>query len=150
MYNLNGKWMTKAAISMVVPLGTDLSKLPHVTGVFNLVAFVIILIVTAILVIGIQESANFNTLIVIVKLTCVVVFLVLGINFLIHHPDLAKMNWHPSFRPRMRQGTSASAALRRARPRSSLRISASTRSRRRRRRRRIRSAICRSASWARW
>src|ERR1700760_2068651 len=63
LYNLNGKWMTKAAISMVVPLGTDLSKLPHVTGVFNLVAFLVILVVTTILVIGIQESANFNTLI---------------------------------------------------------------------------------------
>ena len=85
LYNLNGKWMTKAAISMVLPLGTDLSKLPHVTGVFNLVAFLIILIVTAILVIGIQESANFNTLIVIVKLTCVFIFLVLGINYL--HPS---------------------------------------------------------------
>ena len=31
------------------------------TGVFNLVAFLAILIVTAILVIGIEESANFNT-----------------------------------------------------------------------------------------
>src|SRR5487761_181959 len=45
LYNLNGKWMTKAAISMVVPLGTDLSKLPHVTGVFNVVAFLVILVV---------------------------------------------------------------------------------------------------------
>jgi basic amino acid/polyamine antiporter, APA family len=100
LYNLDGKWMTKAAISMVVPLGTDLSKLPHVTGVFNLVAFLVILVVTAILVIGIQESANFNSLIVIVKLTCVFIFLVLGINFLIHHPSLAKMNWHPFIPPR--------------------------------------------------
>ena len=60
---------------MALPPGTNVSHLPHVTGVFNLVAFLAILVVTAILVIGIQESANFNTLIVIVKLTCVVVFL---------------------------------------------------------------------------
>src|SRR4051794_14530234 len=100
LYNLNGKWMTKAAISMVVPMGTNLSTLPHVTGVFNLVAFLIILLVTAVLVIGIQESANFNTLIVIVKLTCVFIFLVLGINFLFHHPGLAKMNWHPFIPPK--------------------------------------------------
>jgi basic amino acid/polyamine antiporter, APA family len=100
LYNLNGKWMTKAAISMVVPPGTDLSTLPHVTGAFNLVAFLVILVVTAILVIGIQESANFNTLIVIVKLACVGIFLVLGINFLFHHPDVAKMNWHPFIPPK--------------------------------------------------
>src|SRR6195952_1497394 len=49
LYNLNGKWMTQAAISMVVPMGTNLSTLPHVTGVFNLVAFLIILLVTAVL-----------------------------------------------------------------------------------------------------
>src|ERR1700756_3427053 len=104
LYNLGGKWMTKAAISMVVPLGTDLSKLPHVTGVFNLVAFLIILVVTTILVIGIQESANFNTLIVIVKLTCVFIFLVLGINFLMHHPDLTKLNWHPFIPPKDEAG----------------------------------------------
>jgi basic amino acid/polyamine antiporter, APA family len=100
LYNLNGKWMTKAAISMVVPPGTDLSTLPHVTGAFNLVAFLAILVITAILVIGIEESANFNTLIVIVKLACVGIFLVLGINFLFHHPDVAKMNWHPFIPPK--------------------------------------------------
>ncbi|MGB9417829.1 MAG: amino acid permease, partial [Acidobacteriaceae bacterium] len=100
LYNLHGRWMTLGALSMALPPGTNVSQLPHVTGVFNLVAFLAILAVTAILVIGIQESANFNTLIVIVKLTCVFVFLVLGINFLFHHPDLAKMNWHPFIPPK--------------------------------------------------
>jgi APA family basic amino acid/polyamine antiporter len=100
LYNLNGKWMTMGALSMALPPGTNVSHLPHVTGVFNLVAFVAILVVTAILVIGIQESANFNTLIVIVKLACVFIFLVLGINFLIHHPSLAKANWHPFIPPK--------------------------------------------------
>ena len=93
----------EAAISMVVPLGTDLSRLPHVTGVFNLVAFVIILIVTAILVIGIQESANFNTLIVIVKLTCVCSFWA-GHQLSDPSPDLAKMNWHPFIPPKDEAG----------------------------------------------
>ncbi len=100
LYNLNGRWMTKEAITMGVPSGTDLSTLPHVTGAFNLVAFLVILLVTAILVIGIQESANFNTLIVVVKLTCVFVFIVLGAAFLLKHPDLARMNWHPFIPPK--------------------------------------------------
>ncbi|HEY3988601.1 MAG TPA: amino acid permease [Acidobacteriaceae bacterium] len=100
LYNLNGHWLTKDAISMMVPLGTDLSKLPHVTGVFNLVAFLVILVVTAILVIGIQESANFNSVIVAVKLTCVFIFIVLGADYLFHHPELARMNWHPFIPPK--------------------------------------------------
>jgi APA family basic amino acid/polyamine antiporter len=100
IYNLHGRWMTKEALVMALPTGADLSQLPHVTGVFNLVAFLVILVVTAILVIGIQESANFNTVIVIVKLTCVGIFLVLGINFLLHHPELPKVNWHPFIPPK--------------------------------------------------
>jgi APA family basic amino acid/polyamine antiporter len=100
LYNLNGKWLKKEAIAMALPPGTDISTLPHVTGVFNLVAFLVILIVTTILVIGIQESANFNTLIVVVKLTCVFIFIVLGAGYLFHHPELAKMNWHPFIPPK--------------------------------------------------
>jgi APA family basic amino acid/polyamine antiporter len=73
--------------------------LPHVTGVFNLVAFLAIAVVTTVLIIGIQESANLNTAIVIVKLAVVGVFLVLGINFLLHHPEHAKANWTPFIPP---------------------------------------------------
>jgi APA family basic amino acid/polyamine antiporter len=69
--------------------------LPHATGVFNLVAFLAILVVTAVLVIGIKESANLNSAIVFVKLTVVAVFIVVGGWFLIKHPDLATHNWHP-------------------------------------------------------
>ena len=63
-----------------------LSTLPHVTGVFNLVAFLAITMVTTVLIIGIQESANLNTAIVIVKLGVVGIFLVLGIGFILKHP----------------------------------------------------------------
>ncbi|RRA49736.1 amino acid permease [Acidipila sp. EB88] len=79
--------------------GSDLSSLPHVTGAFNLIAFLIIALVTTILVVGIKESANLNSLIVIVKLLIVGVFLVLGINYLIHHPSIAHANWHPFIPP---------------------------------------------------
>ncbi len=96
LYNLHGKWLSAGAM----PPGTDVSGLMHVTGVFNLIAFLVILLVTVILVIGIQESANFNTLIVIVKLACVGVFLVLGIHFLMQHPELPKVNWHPFIPPK--------------------------------------------------
>ena len=44
--------------------GIDLALLPHATAQFNLLAFLAIVVVTAILVVGIKESANFNTTIV--------------------------------------------------------------------------------------
>ena len=79
--------------------GVDPATLPHVTGVFNLVAFLAIAVVTAVLVRGIQESANLNTAIVLVKLSVVGLFLVLGANFLIHHQALAHANWTPFIPP---------------------------------------------------
>ena len=44
-----------------------LAYAPHATAVFNLVAFLGIALVTTILVIGTQESANFNTVMVFIK-----------------------------------------------------------------------------------
>jgi len=95
LYLFNERWVQAAA----VPSGVDLSSLPHVTGVFNLVAFLAIAVVTAVLVRGIQESANLNTAIVIVKLAIVAIFLVLGTGFLLKHPEVARANWHPFIPP---------------------------------------------------
>src|SRR5665811_1702372 len=47
--------------------GVDPSTLTHVHGSFNLIAFLGIVAVTVILIIGIQESANFNSAIVNIK-----------------------------------------------------------------------------------
>ncbi len=136
---------------MVVPPGTNLSTLPHVTGVFNLVAFLVILVVTAVLVIGIQESANFNTLIVIVKLTCVFIFLVLGINFLFHHPGPGEDELAPvhsakdadgELRHQRHCGGRGIGVLRVYRVRRGVDGGAGGEE--------SRSAICRSAFWARW
>jgi APA family basic amino acid/polyamine antiporter len=84
---------------MSLPPGTDPTGLPHVTAAFNLVAILVILAVTAVLVIGIKESANLNSAIVIVKLGVVGIFLVLGTYFLIRHPEFARANWHPFIPP---------------------------------------------------
>ena len=89
------RWMMLASL----PSGIDVTSLPHATGVFNLVAMLAILAITTILVIGIKESANFNSAIVIVKLAIVGIFIVLGGYFLIQHPSLALHNWHPFIPP---------------------------------------------------
>ncbi len=84
---------------MSLPPGITPDGLPHATGLFNLIAMLIVIVITTILVIGIKESANFNSAIVIVKLGIVGVFLVVGGLFLMHHPQVAQTNWHPFVPP---------------------------------------------------
>ena len=95
LYFYQEKWQPLNAL----PHGLALAGLPHVTAICNLVAMLGVLIITTILVIGIKESANFNSAIVIVKLGIVGVFLLVGGFFLIKHPALAFHNWHPFIPP---------------------------------------------------
>ena len=55
------------------------------TAVFNLPAFLIAIAVTALLVKGIRESANFNSVVVIVKIAVVVLFIIAGVGFVNTH-----------------------------------------------------------------
>ena len=95
-----GRW---ELLTTMAPLlkqnGIDPSTLPQVTGVFNLIAFLAIFVITTILVIGIQESANFNSAIVIVKVTIVLIFIGIAGAFVARHPSLAAANWHPFIPP---------------------------------------------------
>ncbi len=100
LYLWHGRWQPLDAL----PPGADLAGLTHVTGVFNLVAFLIIAVVTTVLVIGIKESANLNSAIVIIKLGIVGVFVVLGALFLLAHPHVAARNWHPFIPPNQGPG----------------------------------------------
>ncbi len=95
LYLYHDRWMALAAI----PANVNAAGLPHVTGLFNLIAFIAIGVVTTVLVIGIQESANLNSAIVIVKLSVVGIFLVLGIRYLLQHPAIAHANWTPFIPP---------------------------------------------------
>jgi APA family basic amino acid/polyamine antiporter len=89
------QWLQLAAL----PAGVSEVGLQHATGLFNLVAILAIVAITTVLVIGIKESANLNSAIVIVKLTIVGLFIVLGGYFLIRHPSIALHNWHPFIPP---------------------------------------------------
>jgi len=63
----------------------DLLGAPHLFGYeigFNLPAFIIALIITAILVIGIKESARFNATIVVIKVSVVLFVIGLGIAYI--------------------------------------------------------------------
>ncbi|HET9086848.1 MAG TPA: amino acid permease [Acidobacteriaceae bacterium] len=95
LYLYHAHWVPVGSL----PSGVSTAGLPHVTGIFNLVAFLAILAVTVVLVVGIEESATLNTTMVMIKLSVVAVFLVIGIGFLIRHPHLTQVNWHPFVPP---------------------------------------------------
>ena len=68
----------------------DLVAAPTLFGVeigFNLPAFLIALVITAVLVIGIKESANFNATIVIIKVAVVLFVILLGMHY------VSSSNW---------------------------------------------------------
>jgi APA family basic amino acid/polyamine antiporter len=84
-----------------------LAQAPHLGGlpvVFNLPAFLIVMLVTWVLVIGIRESAWFNSSMVVLKLVIITVFVVLGGFY------VKPANWHP-FAPNGFAGISAAAAI---------------------------------------
>jgi len=64
----------------------------HLT--FDYVGFLIIMVITTILVIGIKESANFTTAIVILKVLVVCMFIALATAFLVKH-GWQPNHWHP-------------------------------------------------------
>src|SRR6202790_1120034 len=88
----------------------DLLNAPRIFGVeigFNLPAFLIALVITAILVVGIKESARFNSTIVVIKVS--VVLFVIGLRF--HYVKFANWgsDWH-TFAPMGFSGISVAAA----------------------------------------
>ena len=88
----------------------QLLNAPQIFGVeigFNLPAFLIALVITAILVVGIKESARFNAGIVIIKVAVVLFVLVLGSHYV--HPANWGHDWH-SFAPFGVAGISSAAA----------------------------------------
>ena len=86
----DGRWAPATALNLTA---TQMAALPHATAKFNLLAFLAIIAVTIILIVGIKESANFNTGIVFVKLAAVLTFIAVALPFVLHHPALAHENW---------------------------------------------------------
>ncbi|HEY3897822.1 MAG TPA: amino acid permease [Chthoniobacter sp.] len=90
-----GRWVDVTTL----PPGVDFSNLPVHPAYFNLVAFLAICVVTTVLIIGIKESANLNTGIVMVKVSIVLLFIGIAAAYLIQHPAIARANWHPFIPP---------------------------------------------------
>lgn len=72
-----------------VYLPEALTKAPMVGGLINLPAFAIIWILTILLIIGVKESARFNNIIVVIKLSTIAIFITLA------SAHLNTDNWQP-------------------------------------------------------
>ncbi len=71
----------------------DWSSYHQLTAIINLPAMIIVLLVTALLVVGIKESARVNNVIVFVKVSILVLLIALGL------PLISKENWGGPFIP---------------------------------------------------
>jgi len=96
----SGKWSPLVTIKPLLDqAGISPDSLPHAHGIIDLPAYLVIAVITAILVVGVRESANFNAAIVLVKVGTVLTFIAVVAAFLLRHPSVAAANWHP-FVPR--------------------------------------------------
>jgi APA family basic amino acid/polyamine antiporter len=64
-------------------------------AIMNLPAVLIILLISALLIIGIKESAAFNNLMVVTKVSVLLAVIGFGIWYILKNPGLAAKNWTP-------------------------------------------------------
>jgi APA family basic amino acid/polyamine antiporter len=94
----------KADVLQAATAWTTAPQFGGVHLVFNLPAFLIVMFVTWILILGIRESAWFNSAMVVVKMVIIVFFLAIGAFYI--RPE----NWSP-FSPHGFKGISSGAAI---------------------------------------
>ena len=70
-----------------------------VTYLFNLPAFLICIALSALLVVGVSESAKVNNVIVAIKMGVIIAFILICGWFVIQHFDTLKANWDPFIPP---------------------------------------------------
>jgi basic amino acid/polyamine antiporter, APA family len=71
---------------------------------FNILGFIVVMVLTVVLVVGIRESASANTFMVFIKLCAIVIFCVVGLHY------IKPTNWHPFF-PNHLQGVLTGGAI---------------------------------------
>ncbi|HKV73814.1 MAG TPA: amino acid permease [Gemmatimonadales bacterium] len=101
-----------AADPSMTYLASALTTAPHLFGfpvIANLPAFLVVVAITVVLVIGIKESANFNNGMVVLKIGIIFLFLVVGAFFV--KPSLWTEPTTGGFAPNGFAGISAAAAI---------------------------------------
>lgn len=93
------KELTEAFGQTLAASGISVDTLPRVTCILNLPAMFIVALVSTLLVIGIRESANFNNLMVITKVSVIILFVAIGFMF------VKASNWTPFIPPNKVEST---------------------------------------------
>jgi len=88
---IDAGWFPKTPqiVEFLANHGIDVASLPLVTSIINVPAMFVIAVITMLLVVGIKESANFNNLMVIIKVSVIIMFIGLGFAF------IKSSNLHP-------------------------------------------------------
>ncbi len=81
--------MTKHISTTLASQGINVASLPTEVCLFNLPAMIAVFIISALLIIGISESATFNSIMVIVKVAVIIMFIGIGFSFVVAD------NWTP-------------------------------------------------------
>ena len=87
--DIGWKPLTATFAQTLAASGVHVDSLTHVTCVLNLPAMFIVALLSTLLVIGIRESANFNNIMVITKVSVIILFIAIGFVF------VKSANWHP-------------------------------------------------------
>ncbi|HCI79685.1 MAG TPA: amino acid permease [Ktedonobacter sp.] len=77
----------KSAFGVTLPMALTAS--PFAGGIINLPAFLIILVITGLLILGTSESTTVNNIIVAIKLLVIIFFIIVGAG------HINPANWHP-------------------------------------------------------
>ena len=87
----SGAWkeLTEGLTKELAGQGIVAATLPAMNAIFNLPAFLGLLGVTTLLVLGVKESATVNNVIVVIKLTVILLFIGFGFFY------ITPANWHP-------------------------------------------------------
>ncbi|MBX3279717.1 MAG: amino acid permease [Acidobacteria bacterium] len=100
LVHYHGRWEPISTLAPALQAaGVNIDSLPHATGLFNLPACLAVIAVTAILVVGIRQSANFNVAVVFIKVGAVIVFIIIAAAYLWKNPQVAATNWTPFIPP---------------------------------------------------
>ncbi len=81
--------LTDSFVAELSKMHITADTLPHVTAIMNLPAMFIVAVLTTLLIIGIKESANFNNIMVITKVSVIILFIAIGFAF------IKSGNWTP-------------------------------------------------------
>jgi APA family basic amino acid/polyamine antiporter len=87
--NIGWKPITDELTKSLLSSGISVDTLPHITAICNAPAMFVVAMLSVLLILGIKETANFNNIMVVTKVSVIILFVGIGIMF------IKQANWHP-------------------------------------------------------